>query len=301
MNRDTLIKKWLNDDLDASEKEAFKQLDDYQSNLDIIDSARHFKASNISEIDEFEIFKARYKPQNKVQPKRNWLNPLLRIAAVLVVGFGIYFSFFNTNLAEFQTLAGEKSVIELPDNSEVRLNALSTLSFNEKKWNATRKVELEGEAYFIVAKGKQFDVHTAVGTVTVVGTEFNVKQRSNYFEVKCFEGIVKVSSENFIRQLNAGEVYRLINGQFYEGKTDQTEPQWTNDVSSFDGISLDQVIFELERQYNIDITLNNVNTDRIFSGGFTHKNLEEALISITQPMNLTYKINSSTSVVINGQ
>ena len=299
MNRENLIKKWLSDELNATENVAFKQLDDYQSHIDIIENAQHFRASKISEIDDFNVFKTRYSEQKPPIRKLYWTH--IRIASVLVIALGIYFTFFYNNFTEIQTLANQKTTIELPDNSSVRLNALSRLKYSKRKWDTNRAVNLEGEAYFIVAEGKQFDVLTSVGVVTVVGTEFNVKQRQNYFEVKCYEGIVKVSSDNIIRQLKAGDVYTVSNGKFSEGKTTYNEPQWTNAISSFESISLDQVLSELERQYNIKIILKNVNTDRLFSGGFTHKDLDNALISITQPMNLTYEISSSNSVVIYGQ
>ena len=39
------------------------------------------------------------------------------------------------------------------------------------------------------------------GLVTVVGTEFNVQQRSGFFEVQCFEGVVKVTTERITKTL----------------------------------------------------------------------------------------------------
>ncbi len=301
MNKDQLIEKWLNFELNATEIEAFRQLEDYQSHIDILEGAQHFKASNFSEIKNFNAFKDRYQAQNKPVSKLIWLNSMLRIAGVLVVAFGIYFTFFYNNLTQIQTLASQKTTIELPDNSQVTLNALSSIEYNKRKWDRSRELKLDGEAYFVVAKGKQFDVFTTDGIVTVVGTEFNVKQRDNYFEVRCYEGIVKVSSDTIIRELKAGDTYKILNGILTSGKTSSPEPQWTNNISSFEGISLKEVFSELERQYKINITLKNINANRLFTGGFTHLNLNNALISITQPMNLTFEMNSSNSVVIHGR
>ena len=301
MNKEELIEKWLNSDLNEAENEAFKQLDEYQLNVDIIENAQHFKASKFSQIDEFSSFKDKFESQNTPVKKINWLHPLLRIASVLVVSFGIYFTFFYNNLTQIETLASEKTTIELPDRSQVTLNARSNIEYSQRKWDDKRSLKLNGEAFFKVAKGKQFDVITSDGIVTVVGTEFNVKQRDNYFEVICYEGIVRVSSDTIVKQLVAGDTYEIIKGRFMEGKTKTLEPLWTKNISSFEGISFDEVIFELERQYNIKVSLKNVNVDRLFSGGFTHNNLDEALISITQPMNLTYELNSSNRVIIYGQ
>ena len=41
-------------------------------------------------------------------------------------------------------------------------------------------------------------------------------------------------------------------------------------------------------------------TARLFSGGFVHNNLENALMSITEPMNLTFEISSPNQVLIYG-
>jgi hypothetical protein len=54
----------------------------------------------------------------------------------------------------------------------------------------------------------------------------------------------------------------------------------------------------MERQYNIEITYKNINTSRLFTGGFVHDNLENALISVTKPMNLTYEMSSSNLVIL---
>ncbi|GAA4900631.1 FecR family protein [Flaviramulus aquimarinus] len=298
MNKEHLIKKWLNNELTDAEKKAFEDLDDYKLNTNILEAANCFKASNFSNADDFEAFKQQYESNKKPVKKLNWIKPLIRIAAVIVISFGIYFFGFNDSMTSIETLASEKRTVELPDHSKVALNVLTQIAFNKKDWSEDRHVTLNGEAYFIVEKGSKFDVITSTGIVSVVGTQFNVKQRKNYFEVKCFEGVVKVVSNTLTRTLRAGDTFQILNGIFIEHKTIFKEPQWVNAISSFNDVPFTVVIDELERQYNVKITLKNVNTARKFSGGFNHNNLEEALISITKPMGLTYQVSSSNDVVI---
>jgi ferric-dicitrate binding protein FerR (iron transport regulator) len=296
---DDLLKKWLNDDLTDAEKAAFSRQSDYAINQNIIDNARHFKAANFSKVDSFETFKNVY--QNKPVVKRiTWVKPLLRIAAVLLISFGLYFTFFNTNSVKEQTLLSEKATVILPDLSKVTLNSDSEITYETKSWESRRSLRLKGEAYFRVAKGKTFDVITKSGVVTVVGTEFNVMARNDYFEVTCYEGVVKVTSDTIVRQLSAGDTFRILSKRFSEAKTDALEPQWTKNRSSFKSIPFSEVISELERQYAVKITLKHTDTSRLFSGGFIHNNLENALMSITQPMNLTFEISSSNQVLIHG-
>jgi len=59
---------------------------------------------------------------------------------------------------------------------------------------------------------------------------------------------------------------------------------------------LSEVIKELERQYNIKVLYESIDTDRLFTGGFINNNLKNALNSVTKPLDLTYKIENSNQV-----
>ncbi|OUS01906.1 anti-sigma factor [Flavobacteriales bacterium 33_180_T64] len=300
MDKETLIKKWLNDALTPAEKEEFEQGEDFVWYQSILSNAKYFKASHVSEPKSFEDFKSIYSTGNSNSKTLSWFRPLLRIASVVVIAFAVYFSFFYNNLIQVQTLASQKTTLVLPDQSKVTLNADSEVEYNENDWDNHRRLNLEGEAYFKVAKGKTFDVITSQGIVTVVGTEFNIKQRHNYFEVQCFEGIVNVTSGDISKQLLAGDTYRLLKNKFSQDRTTHLEPQWIQNKSTFKIVPFKSVIDEVERQFDIEIMVENVNTERLFTGGFLHNNIENALLSITQPMDLTYKTNASNQVVIYG-
>jgi len=300
MNTEDLIQKWLNDELTPTEKQLFEQGEDFELYQSIIDGAQQFKASNFSTPKTFEDFHSTYKPKTSNVKHVDWFKPLLRIASVVVISLGIYFTFFNTNETVFETIVSQQKNIELPDHSQVVLNAESELKFSEANWNDHRIVNLNGEAYFKVAKGKTFDVVTSQGIVTVVGTEFNVNERDNYFEVQCYEGIVKVVAGDISRTLQAGDTYRILNSQFSESKMNTLIPQWTQNVSMFKAIPFKEVILEMERQYDITISVENVDIDRLFTGGFTHDSVKDALFSITQPMELSYKTNASNDIIIYG-
>lgn len=296
MDKEYLIQKWLTDELSEQEKRAFEQLEDYPELKGVIENASYFKASSFSKVDDFETFSTRLEKDTVPVRKLNWIKPFLRIASVFVIGLTLsYFFLFNGNV-EINTLAGEKTTIELPDASTVVVNAQSEISYSKRKWNDKREVQLMGEAYFKVAKGAKFDVVTSEGIVSVVGTQFNVKQRGSFFEVACFEGVVKVSSQDVIEQLNAGDRLRFVNGEHSLGKTAYQNPQWTKNVSSFERVPLAEVIAELERQYNVKIRMENVNADRLFTGGFVHDSLENALKSISEPLDLGYRMENGNAV-----
>ncbi|WP_378182555.1 FecR family protein [Aquimarina sp. SS2-1] len=299
MDKEYLLKKWLSEEeLTEEEMAIFKEMDDYQLHVDMIQDIQQFKASNFSKVDDFKTLEKRLQPKEVSVRKLPGLTPLLRIASVFVIAFGVYFLFFFNSNLHIQTLAIEKTTIELPDSSIVTLNSLSEIRYSEKNWDQNRKINLDGEAFFEVAKGAKFDVVTSTGTVSVLGTKFNVKQREDYFEVKCFEGVVQVKHQKKTKKLIAGDTYRLLKGVITFDKTTLQKPQWTKNISSFKAVPLREVLKELERQYNIKITIDSKESERLFTGGFIHDNLENALTSITEPLDLMYSLKASNQVII---
>lgn len=71
---------------------------------------------------------------------------------------------------------GRRTIITLPDSSQVYLGAGSKLRYTEKFSGVTREVNLEGEAFFEVVKNpeKPFIIHTGTITTRVLGTSFKV-------------------------------------------------------------------------------------------------------------------------------
>jgi transmembrane sensor len=70
---------------------------------------------------------------------------------------------------------GERLVVSLADGSRVELNSGATLRY-PRRFNRTRAINLEGEAFFDVAHdGRPFIVETFDAAVTVLGTTFNIR------------------------------------------------------------------------------------------------------------------------------
>ena len=215
------------------------------------------------------------------------------------MAIGIYY-FLDQRDTHISTELAEHKTFLLPDSSEVNLNAESSVEFNKNSWQKRRALKLDGEAYFKVAKGKTFDVVTIDGIVSVIGTEFKVKNRENYFEVVCYEGVVKVTHRNIEKTLTIGDGFKIFNGVLVE-ENDLTEgyPAWMDDESTFKSVPLEYVINELERQYEITIEVKDLDKMILFTGGFTHKNLDAALQSICIPLNIKYRITDNKTVLLN--
>ncbi|MEW4923051.1 FecR domain-containing protein [Algibacter sp. 2305UL17-15] len=296
MNRETLISKWLNNDLNDQEFEAFKNLEDYDDLVKLNNSLQSFKADDYDTSKELENVLSTIKNE-KAQPKTHWLKPLLRVAAVLAICFSVYF--YTTTLdTTVTTQLAQKTTVELPDASTVSLNAKSVLAFNKNDWKKERDVELQGEAFFKVAKGSSFNVITTSGTVTVYGTQFNVKQRDNYFEVICYEGLVGVTHNSKETKLKPGDSFLIVDGKVIaKEKENRSSPSWLNNESEFKSIPFKQVVAEFERQYNVNITLIDIDSTQLFTGSFTHKNIDVALKSIAVPLQVTYSKQNNTIIL----
>ena len=295
MKREALIKKWLDHNLTTEEQNAFEQLEDYTELIKADKALQGFKAPTFSVDQTYQNLKPNLKPESS--KSNSWLKPLLKIAAILAIGFSVYY--YTSNLdTEIGTDIAQQTTIELPDTSTVDLNANSTVTFNKNKWSDTREVNLQGEGFFKVAKGQKFDVITADGIVSVLGTQFNVKQRESYFEVTCYEGLVAVTHNKKTITLKPGHTFQIIDGKQLENEKENIlQPQWLHGESSFKSVPLKHVITEFENQYNQTINATNIDTSRLFTGSFTHNNLDLALKSVTIPLNLSYS-KSGTSILL---
>lgn len=290
MNKEEIIEKWLAGALSEAELEAFEADETFALDRMIVENAAKFKAPEPD--TSFEAFRNKLSSHqnNKVRPLIPW-SSLMKIASVLVIGFALFFIFFNKADVNVKSYVAEKTEIRLPDASAVTLNAGSELTYNAEDWDKERKVTLNGEAYFKVAKGSRFDVVTKQGTVSVLGTQFTVKQRNKLFEVICFEGLVQVVSNGKTEKLHPGASFRLLNGNISLRSVSSKQPSWLDNQTHFEKIPYAEVLAELERQYDVKINSEGIDTQRIFTGSFVHDNLEAALKSITYPLGISYRIN----------
>lgn len=299
MKREELIKKWLDNDLNPDELKAFESLEDHDDLVKLSDSLKRFEAPQYD--TDSELTSVLQKIESSKSNNRSWVKPLVGIAAVLTVFFGV--RYYNSTLStEINTLASEKTAIELPDASNATLNALTSLKFNKNNWTNEREVYLEGEAFFQVAKGSRFDVITDDGVVSVLGTEFNVKQRDNIFEVVCYEGLVAVKHKSNTIKLKPGTSYSIVNGKLIakEKETRQT-PYWLENESHFQSIPYKEVLAEFQRQYGVSISSSSIDTTLLFTGNFRHDDMDLALKSITLPLNLKYSLENDSTIVLSSE
>ena len=174
MNKEEYISKWLDGSISDEEFSQLKESADFIEYERIVNSLKQFKSDDLNVDEALEELKSRKHRKGKSY-QINWVGSSMRIAAAVVILMASYFVFMYTQQIHVETQPAQSAELFLPDSTTVSLNAGSRISYRKFRWNTDRHVNLEGEAYFQVRKGSRFDVKTNKGTVTVLGTKFNVK------------------------------------------------------------------------------------------------------------------------------
>lgn len=97
----------------------------------------------------------------------------------------------------FATGQGQQREVSLPDGSRIAIGARTGLSVHFSDTRRTIVLE-HGEALFTVAhnRTRPFEVRAAGGTVTAIGTQFNVRRDVDRVTVTVTDGTVEVAQES---------------------------------------------------------------------------------------------------------
>jgi len=246
---------------------------------------------------------------------------MFRAAAILLimvtVGLWTYSSEFQqariisqaqrhvSNIIEVKTRKGEKVSLTLSDGSKVHLNTLSKLTYPEFFDDSERNVELEGEAYFSVTPDKQRPFSVKSGsTVTVVrGTEFNIKNRDESISVVVVKGVVDTYNPKLeeVYQLKKGDLisYNEQKGFSPLQKANlQHYLAWRKDKFSFMRTPLKEVMEEIERYYNVNVTFTADSLkDKTITGVFNSDSINNILSIISLTLDIKIKYNKGNIIV----
>jgi transmembrane sensor len=298
MEEDYTLAKWLHGEMTEAELADFQKSADYPLYEKFAVYSGQLRTPAFDEKKMLSEVLAAPKDDIKIIPMRNkrWL---LKIAASLVLFFGLSYAYLILSSTKETALYASTTTFTLPDNSAVVLNAGSNIEYKKWHWDSNRKLKLDGEAYFKVAKGKKFEVVTNLGTVSVLGTQFNVKARDKRFDVHCYEGRVKVKYQNTAVEITKGESVAFSNGSaIVIPKKIEDKPEWTVGELAFEQEHLTAIVKEIERQYNVNIDLQAVDSDRLFSGLMPAKNLDVALKIISSVYHLEYHEVSKNKFIV---
>ena len=233
--------------------------------------------------------KATIAPINKTSNFK--LNIVYSIAATMLLIAGM-FSVLRYYTTTIKSSPNQYISTNLPDGSTVSLAPNSTLTYYPLWWQLSRKVSLEGEAFFDVEKGKQFNVTSSLGKTIVLGTSFNIFSRGDEYNVTCVTGKVKVVSitkqeviltPSYHAELNKSGEIKVSKNSYNDFNSSSTK-----DGFSFTSVPLQLVIDEIEDYYNVKITYQG-DLNYLYTGFFSkQKPIEEVLNILCKPFGITY-------------
>ena len=226
--------------------------------------------------------------------------PVFRLAMaaslIILLGLAGLMRFYSVTL---ETLPGQHLTVDLPDGSVVQLNAASSLGYYPYWWRFSRQLSFEGEAFFDVEKGSRFTVSSVKGITSVLGTSFNIYSRNENYRVSCLTGKVRVAD-----LANSQEVILMPNemteltarGEFDVRRNVnlKTTTAWINNEFVFTSAPLNDVLEEIERQYDVTIAGKEAFQNN-YTGNFTREqSIEQVLAFVCKPFSIKFeKINTN--------
>lgn len=174
------------------------------------------------------------------------------------------------------TPAGQRAQLILQDGTEVWLNAKSKLTYPAYFSDNIRKVEIEGEAFFNVAKdpSRPFIVSTNDVDMKVLGTQFNVCSylNSGYVKTSLLEGSVRVffsGKEKDGIVLKPNQQVTVSNGKMKVCPIRLKEYfLWRDGIYAFEKEPLIDILKKMELYYDVKIV---VKDTALFKDTYTGK------------------------------
>ena len=184
---------------------------------------------------------------------------------------------------------GMKITTKLPDGSLVYLNSGSKISYPEEFQGQTRKVSLEGEAFFEVKHNpkKPFLVNMGDNEVRVLGTSFNIRSYAidSAVYVSVASGRVSYSipsGDEVILEPDRMATYIPSKGSLTTDEVNELQAfGWKSKELYFNDLTLDKVVTELERWYGVEIIYDGLASKGTYSEKFSNPTIKEVLQSLS--------------------
>lgn len=242
--------------------------------------------------------------------------PAFQIAAVLallVSTFGVW-KWNQDTVLETTTLQATAQVqyVQLPDGSEVWLNANSTLTYPHEFTEGQRVVALDGEAFFEVEKdpSRPFIIKGAVSTVQVLGTSFDFISKKNvstsslsvktgkvlFFEGKSME---KDSSDAVVLMAGNHADLEVASQQFtINNLQSENHLAWKTGKLTFENTPLAEVISSLETHYKVSFDWQaDINLAKGYTGTFEEAPLDTVIATLSRIYQLDISISGNKVIV----
>ncbi|WP_246350367.1 FecR family protein [Sphingobium boeckii] len=212
---------------------------------------------------------------------------LLAMACLVILALGASLFVLTRSETRFTTGVGEERVVQLEDGTRLHLNTDSDVAVDFSR--SRRDVRLtRGEASFHVAhdSARPFVVHAALGAVTAVGTQFDMRTRADRLSVALTEGSVEIAPTHAGKtgniRLTPGQAVSIdARGRVMPGKATLFS-QWKNGRILFDRTPLSEAIAEVNRYTSRTITLSASDlAGETVNGGFDTGDVDAFVDAVT--------------------
>jgi len=233
---------------------------------------------------------------------------LAYVSSGKVSGSGSGAMVYNT----LSTPTGRQYHIQLPDGTEVWLNAASSIHYPTVFSGTERVVDITGEAYFEVAKdaARPFKVKAGQGAqIDVLGTHFNVNAYSNEpaIATTLLEGSVRFrgrggpNGEEKSELLKPGQQTQYDQASHALTVANDVETAqvvaWKNGKFDFNDMGLKKVMQQLERWYDIDVVYEKNVPDIKFFGKMTENIPLNDLLIILEKSKVHFQMQGRKLIV----
>lgn len=222
----------------------------------------------------------------------------IQIAAVIMLPILLCSTFylyreniaFTTDKTTISTTDNERATIILPDGSKVTLNEKTTLAYNSKSFNRSkRQIELEGEGFFEVAKDTEhpFTIDADELKVQVLGTKFNLKacKKNLISELTLEEGSVLFTAMKTGKSATLAPHQKAMLDKSTGSITVTEVENAVNDATAwkrkelvFRNIPLYQVLKSIEKHYGVICNVcPHLNINDRFTGTIPGNNINDVL------------------------
>jgi ferric-dicitrate binding protein FerR (iron transport regulator) len=195
----------------------------------------------------------------------------------------------------YKTSDHEKLNIGLADGSSVTLNYKSQLNLADDFGNESRRVSLQGEAFFNVQSDKVKPFVIAVGDheVMVVGTSFNVNNTDKRVEVTVCSGKVRLKSGNQFLMLEAGEKGLISpTGKLSVMQWDANDFAWYSGTLVIKDKSLQEVATMLSKLFNKTVEVSPSVASCTLSAKIKYETIDDILVIIKETLGVEWKHDS---------
>lgn len=316
---DERITKYFNEELSSTERLQFLHEVDSNETLkkQFAEYQNLYALLNLSpQIENRKIGKQKYdrfvnQKQNRILRKL-WLSRIGYAAAILilVVSSSLLTLWYTQNeevafvANEMNTLytpAGQRACLVLQDGTEVWLNAKSKLVYPAQFTGKERRVKVEGEAFFNVAKDsvKPFIVSALDVDMKVLGTQFNVYcyPDAGYVETSLVEGSVRVFFSGKEKEgvlLKPDQQVTAANGKMVVKPIRLNDHfLWRDGVYAFENEPLINILKKLELYYDVKIIVEDTSLFKeTYTGKFRQRDSLDDIFKILQQIR-SFKIRKN--------